>query len=124
MCVVLELNFQVRFDGRGDGGRHWASVSLLAYRQDLSDLMELKGKLYGLLGNFDGDIENDLVPRGGSKTGTPTELGNSYQLGICISMNNPVVYAYACNSCIFLHPYISSVCFLLDKLTVSGWLSG
>nr|XP_032802535.1 zonadhesin-like [Petromyzon marinus] len=64
--LVLMTNFslKVRFDGH-----HQVEVSVP---------MEYAGQLCGLCGNFNGDIDDDLLMPNGSLAASETKLGNSW----------------------------------------------
>ena len=65
--------FTVNVEERGSTGRHVISASI--HNKGYA------GKLCGILGNWDGDKENDMIPNGSTKPGTGTEVGNSWILG-------------------------------------------
>jgi len=78
--TVPYLNFEMKYAARGSEGRHWCLVSLLAYKEDLSDLRIYQNKLCGILGNFNGNPDDDLYPKGSSHAGTDQQVGSSWQL--------------------------------------------
>lgn len=66
-----ELGLKVMYDGRGTSGRHITKITISNEKY--------RGKLCGLCGNWNDDMVDDMIPKGGTEVGTPDEVGDSWE---------------------------------------------